>query len=149
MSASATVWMEIIFDVSYLAVVWTLVVLMVRGRARVAAAYERELGGCDWVRLPRAGAGETVDWFVYVVRFDPRIDRDRLIGRLTERGVQSRPYFSPIHLQPFYRAAFGYRPGDFPVTERVAASTLALPFSSRLADDELRYVGAALKEAVE
>jgi len=45
--------------------------------------------------------------------------------------------------------AFGFQPGDFPVTERVAASTLAIPFSSRLADDEVRYVGAALKEAVE
>ena len=99
------------------------------GRDRVAAAYERALGGRDWVRLPRAGAGEVVDWFVYVVRLHPEIDRDRVIGRLAERGVPARPYFSPLHLQPFYRATFGFRPGDFPVTERVAASTLALPFS--------------------
>ncbi len=119
------------------------------GRARVADAYERELGGHDWVALPRAGANESVDWFVYVVRLDPRIDRDGLIGRLAERGVASRPYFAPLHLQPFYRATFGFRPGDFPVTERVAASTLALPFSSRLADDDVQYVAAALREAVE
>jgi hypothetical protein len=38
MSGSVGVWMEIIFDVSYLAAVWALVVLMVRGRARVPAA---------------------------------------------------------------------------------------------------------------
>jgi perosamine synthetase len=56
------------------------------GRARVAAAYERALGAVDWIRLPRAGTDETVDWFVYVVRLDPEIDRDRLIGRLAERG---------------------------------------------------------------
>ena len=40
-------------------------------RDRVAAAYARELGGKDWVRLPRAGPGEVVDWFVYVVRLAP------------------------------------------------------------------------------
>jgi perosamine synthetase len=114
------------------------------GRARVVAAYEQALAGLDWLRLPRAGAGEVVDWFVYVVRLDPAIDRDAVIGRLAERGVPARPYFTPLHLQPLYREQFGFRPGDFPVTERVAASTLALPFSSRLADEEVAYVAEAL-----
>jgi perosamine synthetase len=118
------------------------------GRARAARAYERALGGFDWLKLPRAGDGETVDWFVYVVRLHQGIDRDRLIGRLAELGVPARPYFAPLHLQPFYRATFGFQPGDFPVTERVAASTLALPFSSRLADDEVRYVADTLIETV-
>ena len=118
------------------------------GRARVTAAYERELGGMDWVKLPRPGATEVIDWFVYVVRLHEAVDRDGVIGRLAEAGVPSRPYFSPLHLQPFYRERFGFRPGDFPVTERVAATTLALPFSSRLADEEVQYVAAALVEAV-
>src|SRR3954451_23191502 len=73
------------------------------GRRRVVAAYERALGGLDWVTLPRAGAGEDVDWFVYVVRLHPEIDRSRLMVQLAEHGVASRPYFSPLHLQPFYR----------------------------------------------
>jgi perosamine synthetase len=121
---------------------------MRRGRARVVAAYERALGAREWVRLPRAGAGEDVDWFVYVVRQHGDIDRDQLIGRLAARGVPSRPYFAPLHLQPFYRSMFGFAPGDFPVTERVAASTLALPFSSRLTDEDIMYVADALIEAV-
>jgi len=118
------------------------------GRDRVAAAYARGLGDRDWVRLPTAGPGESVDWFVYVVRLDPSIDRDAVIGRLAARGVPSRPYFSPLHLQPFYRERFGYKPGDFPVTERVAASTLALPFSSSLDDEDVAYVCEALGEAI-
>lgn len=118
------------------------------GRSRVAAAYEAALGSEAWIRLPRAGAGEEVDWFVYVVRLDPTIDRDRVIRRLAERGVPARPYFTPLHLQPLYRSTFGYEPGDFPVTERVAASTLALPFSSRLTEDEVGQVAAALRNAI-
>ncbi len=115
-----------------------------RERARVVAAYERALGGRAWVTLPRAGSGEQVDWFVYVVRLDPEIDRDALVGRLAARGIPSRPYFAPIHLQPLYREKFGFAPGDFPVTERVAASTLALPFSSLLADEDVQQVADAL-----
>lgn len=119
------------------------------GRARVVAAYERALGGLDWVTLPRPGAGEEVDWFVYVVRLHPGIDRGRMMIQLAERGVASRPYFSPLHLQPYYRATFGFEPGAFPVTERVAASTLALPFSSLLTDAEVQAVAAALTESVD
>jgi perosamine synthetase len=118
------------------------------GRARVAAAYEAALGGEDWVRLPHAGPGEVVDWFVYVVRLDPRIDRDGLIGRLAALGIPARPYFSPLHLQPFYQSELGFKPGDFPVTERVASSTLAIPFSSRLTEGEVGRVADALREAV-
>jgi perosamine synthetase len=118
------------------------------GRARVAAAYERALGDADWVTLPSIGRGESVDWFVYVLRLDPSIDRDALIPPLAQRGVPARPYFQPIHLQPFYRTEFGFAPGDFPVTERVAASTLAVPFSSRLSEDEVGYVADMLREAV-
>jgi perosamine synthetase len=118
------------------------------GRSRVVRAYEAALSGFDWVTLPRAGVGEIVDWFVYVVRLHPEIDRERVIAQLAELGVPSRPYFTPLHLQPFYRSTFGYRPGDFPVTERVASSTLALPFSTRLPDEDVRYVAGALANAV-
>lgn len=118
------------------------------GRARVAHAYEGALGSKDWVRLPHAGPGETVDWFVYVVRLDPAIDRSAVIDKLDALGVPSRPYFSPLHLQPYYRRTFGYRPGDFPVTERVAASTLALPFSPQLSGEDVTYVAESLGAAV-
>jgi perosamine synthetase len=119
------------------------------GRARVAAAYASAFTGADWLTLPVTGPGEVVDWFVYVVRLDASIDRDALISPLAERGVPTRPYFSPIHLQPVYRERYGFEPGDFPVTERVAGTTLALPFSSRLTEGEVGLVADALGEAMD
>ena len=118
------------------------------GRARVVAAYRERLGGIEWLRLPTAAAGAEVDWFVYVVRVDPAVGRDRLMVRLAERGIPARPYFTPIHLQPLYRERFGFVPGDFPVTERVARSTLAIPFSSLLTDGQVDQVCDALRAAV-
>jgi perosamine synthetase len=118
------------------------------GRRRVAEAYRHRLAEYAWLRLPEPAPSADVDWFIYVVRLDARIDRDRLIGQLAARGVPGRPYFAPIHLQPFYRERFGFAPGDFPVTERVAASTLAIPFSSRLSDDQIDQVCEALVATV-
>ena len=114
------------------------------GRARVAAAYERALAGVEGIQLPTTGPDEQVDWFVYVIRLDPDLDRQRLMAALADFGVPSRPYFSPLHLQPLYRERLGHGPGDFPVTERIAASTLALPWSSLLADEDVAYVAEAL-----
>jgi perosamine synthetase len=118
------------------------------GRDRVAASYDRALAPLPWVSPPVAAPDADVDWFVYVIRLDPAVDRDRLITQLAERLIPARPYFSPIHLQPLYRERFGFAEGDFPVTERVARSTLAIPFSSRLSDADVERVVAGLVDAV-
>ena len=70
------------------------------------------------------------------------------VAALREAGVECRNYFVPIHLQPFYRQRFGFREGDFPVTEAVAARTIALPFYNRLSEREIDYVGDALETAI-
>ncbi len=113
-----------------------------------SGARELELVTEDWVRLPVAAPDETVDRVAHVVRLDGKIDRDRVISGLAERGVVAPPYFSPLQLQPFYRSQPGYRPGDLPVTERVAASPPALPFSGRLADEEVAEVASCLREVI-
>jgi perosamine synthetase len=118
------------------------------GRARVAAAYASALAGEDWLALPRAGSDEEVDWFVFVVRLHADVDRDRLMADLAAKGVPTRPYFTPLHLQPLYRRELGHVPGDFPVTERVAATTLALPWSSRLSEEDVEQVAEALVGAL-
>ena len=89
-----------------------------------------------------------MSWFVYVVRVDPKYDRNRVIELLKDRGVPTRPYFSPIHLQKFYRERFGYKPGSFPITEQVAEETMALPFHSNLSGDEVEYVCSQLEEVL-
>ncbi|MGD8685019.1 MAG: DegT/DnrJ/EryC1/StrS family aminotransferase, partial [Chloroflexota bacterium] len=114
------------------------------GRARVAAAYARALSGIPELRVPAAGPDEQVDWFVYVIRLHEDVDRERLMAFLADRGVASRPYFNPLHLQPLYRERLGHGPGDFPVTERIAATTLALPWSSLLSEEDVAYVAEAL-----
>ncbi len=110
-------------------------------RERVAQWYNERLKDVDGVQIPYVAPTTTrMSWFVYVIRLAPEIDRNAVMAALEERGIPSRPYFTPIHLQPFYRERFGYREGDFPVTEAVARSTLALPFSSVMAEEQVEYV---------
>jgi perosamine synthetase len=118
-------------------------------RQAVAARYGEMLRHVPGVTVKRTLASTTrVSWFVFVIHLDPRIDRDRVIEQLEARGIPSRVYFTPIHLEPYYRKRFGFRPGDFPVAERVAASILALPFHTNLSDAEIDEVVDALQSAI-
>jgi dTDP-4-amino-4,6-dideoxygalactose transaminase len=110
-------------------------------RDRVAGMYNERLRGFEFIHVPYVAPTTTrMSWFVYVVRLDPRFDRDVVMRRLAERGIPSRPYFLPIHLQPFYVKKFGYRPGLFPVAEQLGRVSLALPFSGVMTADQVDYV---------
>ena len=118
-------------------------------RERVAGWYAARLAGLEGVERPVPAPWTTrMSWFVYVVRLAPGHDRDRVIRDLEARGIPARPYFPPIHLQPFYRGRFGLRPGDFPVTEAAGASCLALPFFGTMREEQVDTVCGALAEAL-
>ncbi len=63
---------------------------------------------------------------------------------LKNEGIGCSNYFPSIHLQPLYVQEFGFKKGDFPVTEAVSAHTIALPFHSALSRDDVRTVCATL-----
>jgi perosamine synthetase len=114
--------------------------LLIR-RQRVADLYDRHLAGCDAVTPLRLAPTTTrMSWFVYVIRLDDRVDRDRMIERLEQRGIPSRPYFLPIHLQSPYRERFGYREGMFPNAEAAGRQLLALPFSGVMSEEDIQIV---------
>jgi perosamine synthetase len=118
-------------------------------RQAVASKYTELLRRVPGVTVKGAVPSTTrMSWFVFVIHLDPHIDRDRVMEQLESRGIPSRVYFTPIHLEPYYRKRFGFKPGDFPVAERVAASILALPFHANLSDAEMDEVVDALQFAV-
>ncbi len=119
-------------------------------RERVAGWYNERLADAELIERPTiAPTTSRMSWFVYVVRIRPPARRDEVMRRLAGAGVPSRPYFTPIHLQPFYRERFGYQRGDFPVTERLGETSLALPFSGVMTEDQVDAICAALGQALD
>ena len=117
-------------------------------RSRVHAAYRERLKDEQRISSQKVHAGAEVSWFVFVVRLAQRYtpnDRERILKTLAARGIGCSNYFAPIHLQPFYTERYGYRPGDFPVCEALAARTLALPFHHELTEADLDRVCAELR----
>jgi perosamine synthetase len=117
-------------------------------RRGVAATYAELLADVD-VELPLA---DDVDhersWFVYVVKLPADIDRDAVMGTLSEQGIATAPYLPSIHLQSYMRERYGFSEGMLPVSEDCSARTMALPFHARLPREDQARVAEALRAAI-
>ena len=122
---------------------------MLQKRARVARWYVERLADERRIRLQRIPPEVSMSWFVFVVRLADEYSqarRDEILHRLQQRGIGCGNYFTPIHLQPFYRTQFGYEPGDFPLTELLSARTVALPFHNHLSEADVDAVVRELRQ---
>ena len=72
------------------------------------------------------------------------LERERMIEDLAAAGVQTGIHYPiPVHLQQAH-ADLGYRPGDFPHTEKAALEVLSLPMHGDLTEQDVRTVAAAV-----
>lgn len=114
---------------------------LLQKREQVAAWYADRLAEIPGIEPPHIAPGTTrTSWFVYVIRFAPGIDRDRVARALDQEGIPARPYFLPIHLQPYMISRFDYREGDFPITEDLGRRGLAIPFSGVMTESQVEIV---------
>ena len=133
---------------------------ILRGRERTALSYRARLteigatppgeGDDDGLLLPCEDRdSERRSWFVFCVQLPAGADRDGVIEGLAERGIASKAYLPCIHLLPPYRERFGFAEGQFPVAERVAARSLALPFFNALTEAQIDRVCTSLAEVLD
>ncbi|MFL5906305.1 MAG: DegT/DnrJ/EryC1/StrS family aminotransferase, partial [Solirubrobacterales bacterium] len=116
---------------------------------QLGAAPARE-GEPDDLLLPCENDGEARrSWFVFCVQLPAGTDRDAVISSLASREIASKAYLPCIHLLPPYRERFGFSGGEFPVAERVAERSLALPFFTSMSEQQVDRVCTALAEALD
>ena len=115
-------------------------------RRNHAKQYDTLLAAIPGVTLTvEADHGRSV-YHLYVIRVN---DRDALQKFLGDRGIATGLHYPlPLHLQKAY-AHFGYKKGDFPVTESAAAQLLSLPMFPELTCEQIEYVAQSIKEFIE
>ncbi len=125
---------------------------IVQKRGRVAGWYYEKLTSIKDVQVPHISKDSKLSWFVYVVKLSKKLagkKRDMIIKSMARRGIHCSNYFSPIHLQPFYKKEFGYKNGDFPIAENIGKRTLALPFFNNLTEEEVNSIVKNMKEVID
>lgn len=117
---------------------------MIKKKREIVSWYNDALSTADEVEVPVERPNGIHSWFVYVVRIKNG-KRNRLMDKLGNWGIQTKPYLPVIHLQPFMRKMFGYKQGDFPIAEKIAEETLALPLYIGLTRKDVEYISDKMK----
>ncbi|QHP68725.1 DegT/DnrJ/EryC1/StrS family aminotransferase [Bradyrhizobium sp. LCT2] len=114
-------------------------------RRRAAEWYAAELAQSG-IKTPFVRKGSTHVYHLYVITTN---ERDAMRMKLDEAGVATGIHYPlPLHLQPAL-AHLGYRQGDLPCCEAMAARSLSLPMFPELARDAVRHVAAIARAAAE
>lgn len=125
---------------------------LLEARKRIAASYTRALSGNPHLILPSDFEGINRSWFVYFIQINvssPRGARDRILGKLRDKGIDCQAYFPPIHKQSYFS---GHALAPFaPLIRTDAASDrcLAIPFFSSESTEQIAYVTETLTRVLE
>jgi dTDP-4-amino-4,6-dideoxygalactose transaminase len=124
---------------------------MQRRREEIARAYDEGFAPLDALQLPHRNGSDVHAWHLYPLRIHAdrlRISRDELSEELRRRNIGTSVHFIPLHLHRYYADTYGLRPADFPVALREFEREISLPIYSRMSNDDVDHVVAAVSEIV-
>jgi dTDP-4-amino-4,6-dideoxygalactose transaminase len=122
-------------------------------RNEIWSIYDQALADLP-VDLPVPNEPDTVHArHLYTLMIDPErtgMTRDQFMQRLHQRNIGTGVHYIGVHLHPYYRERFGYRPEDFPNATWISERTVSIPLSPKLsgadAEDVVEAVGRVLKQ---
>jgi dTDP-4-amino-4,6-dideoxygalactose transaminase len=115
-------------------------------REAIAERYEaafREIGGLDFPQVPPGSRSARHLFTIWV----PGEQRDATLAYLQERGIGVAVNYRAVHLLTYYRERFGYKRGDFPVSEEIGDRTITLPLYPSMTDEAVDAVVDAVRDA--
>jgi perosamine synthetase len=114
-------------------------------RRRWADVYRRLLGDVEGLTMPVEPNEYFHTYQTFVVVLKQEYDRDAIVRDLRGQGIEVTLGTYAMHAEPFYRKAFGYRPGDLKTSYWLACQTLSLPLSPKMKESQLLRVREALR----
>jgi dTDP-4-amino-4,6-dideoxygalactose transaminase len=121
-------------------------------RQAIAWRYSAAFSERPELQVPMDCADCQHAWHLYVLRLNPstlRIDRAQFVEELKRRNISSSVHFIPLHVHPYYRETYGYRPEDFPAAFNEYERALSVPIYSKMSDQDVEDVIAAILDIVQ
>lgn len=120
-------------------------------RAAIVARYQRAFAAEPALQTPVCRAHVGHAWHLYVLRLNLqylRIDRDTFIGELSARNIGTSVHFIPIHIHPYYRNKYGFKPSDLPIAYDAYTRMISLPLYPTMSDADVEDVCEAVLDII-
>jgi UDP-2-acetamido-2-deoxy-ribo-hexuluronate aminotransferase len=114
-------------------------------RNKVAAYYDKAFANHPKIKTPAREMHSTHVFHQYTLVLEGA-DRDKLRTHLQSKDIPAMVYYPiPLHMQKAYLDA-RYKPGAFPVTEKLCAHVISLPIHTEMDETTLKYITEAVLE---
>ncbi|WP_129127766.1 DegT/DnrJ/EryC1/StrS family aminotransferase [Geomonas oryzae] len=116
-------------------------------RQEMAQYYDKALERLPVLLPPKAPAGDTHAWHLYVLRLEPsaKVKRDHFIELMAERGIGCSVHFIPLHLHPYWRDRYALKPEDFPCAQEIYGRSVSLPLFTKMTEADQQKVIDAVR----
>jgi perosamine synthetase len=116
----------------------------------MAKEYAKGLQDLPGLRLPLEQAWAKSVFWMYAVLVEDGfgLNRDEVRERLRHRGIDTRSFFIPMHLQPVFQAKNKNARyfGPFPVAEKISEQGFYLPSGLKITKEQIRHICRAIKD---
>ncbi len=121
---------------------------IIHRKRKLGAQLSASLRNMDGVSLPNDPTWGTHTYQSFVIRLAPDLDRDAIIPKLRELGVETTIGTYALHREPAFSGRFGYRIGDIPNSNSAFEQTLTLPLHPQMIDEDLRWIASAIRSVI-
>jgi len=118
-------------------------------RREIVSRYNKAFSQFESLQTPVERPGIEHAWHLYVLRLNLdklRISRDEFSEELRGRNIGTSVHFIPVHLHPYYRDKYGYKPDDFPIAHREYRRLISLPLYPKMKDRDVEDVIEAVTD---
>lgn len=113
--------------------------ILLRKKEKIAQRYNSAFKNNPFISIPAVLPNTKHARHIYTIWVDKN-KRDDILRLLQERMIGVAVNFRPIHLMSYYKKKYGYKIGDFPVAEKIGASTITIPLYPKLTSEEVNYI---------
>ncbi len=120
-------------------------------RSKYVAMYNQAFGEMPEIQTPIAHTDVRHAWHLYVIQLDLErfaINRAQFIEALRAENIGTSVHFIPVHLHPYYRDKYTYKPTDFPVAYHEYQRIVSLPLYPRMTDGDVWDVIEATEDVI-
>lgn len=123
----------------------------VKRRREIASYYNEAFKNNEYMQIPRSSEGTNPSYHLYPLRIKydkAAFTKKEFFAKLKEKGIIGQVHYIPVHLQPYYKNNFGFKKGDYPVSEKFYEEEISIPLYPALTDDDLAYISKTIIDVV-
>jgi len=124
----------------------------IQKRRKIAKIYDKLFSIIANLKIHKAHNSVKHAYHLYPLQIDfdkLKITKSEFFKNMKESGINLQVHYNPVHLLGYYKRRYGYKRGDFPVTEHFYDRAISIPLYPSLTDEEVEKVVENIKSFID